>query len=403
MKVLFTTPILEHPAAGGPQLRIENSIKALSNVCELDICHRAYAPSNQVANTDAYFSKFARNYITYFDQSPQHNRIARLFKRIFGRLLHQQNPKYLRELVRYIMVNDIDVVWFGYGNISFPLIMTLKKRLPNIKVVCDTDSVWSRFILRELPYAEGPRRQQIQIDGKKKQNEEEEWVELCEVTTAVSEVDAAYYRSIASHPERIYLFSNVIDVTSYKIVPARPEGFVNPCIFLAGSYGPNSAMNMAAKWVLDEVLPILYESYSNIHFYIVGRNSDSQFGDRAGPGITVTGTLDSVLPFLCHSNVALVPLKFESGTRFKILEAAACNVPIVSTTLGAEGIPVIDGEHLLIADTADEFASAIRRILDDQVFAKFLSDNCFKLVTENNSIEALSIEAVQILELLENA
>jgi glycosyltransferase involved in cell wall biosynthesis len=103
------------------------------------------------------------------------------------------------------------------------------------------------------------------------------------------------------------------------------------------------------------------------------------------------------LPYLCNTDVALVPLKFESGTRFKILEAGACKVPLVSTTLGAEGIPVIDGEHILIADEPEDFAKAIVRLLDDKELARKLAVNCNDLVNKNFSVESLAAEAKKIL------
>lgn len=400
MRVLFTTPILEYPAAGGPQLRIENSIKALSKVCELHVIHRASHISDAVIKTDEYFLKYAKNYLTLYDYDP--SRIVRLLQRISRRILGRGKVRYLREIIQYIKDNNIEVVWFGFGNISYPLIAALKVEIPAIKVVCDTDSVWSRFILRELPFAAGERKRKIELAGKEKEEEEKAWVNLCEVTTAVSEVDAEYYRSIANDRKRVHLFSNVIDVNNYKKTQRPPEGFVKPCIFLAGSFGPNSAMNMAAEWILDEVLPILYLTFPDLHFYLVGRNSDHEFSHRAGPNITVTGKLESVLPYLCHSDVALVPLKFESGTRFKILEAGACSIPLVSTTLGAEGIPVIDMKHVLIADEPGEFAGAITKILTNQSFADVLAENCFQLVNSKYSIDSLVCEAESILEFLEH-
>lgn len=400
MRILYTTPILEYPAAGGPQLRIENSIKALSKVCELDIIHRAPYHSYEVIRTDQYFSRYARNYKTFYDYNS--SKFVRLIQRILRRFSGQKKVKHLDKIIEHIEHNEIHVVWFGFGNISYPLIAALKLKIPNIKVVCDTDSVWSRFILRELPFAIGERKRKIELAGKEKEEEEKAWVNLCEVTTAVSQVDADYYRSIAYDPQRVHLFSNVIDVNSYNDIPPPPKGFFKPCLFLAGSFGPNSAMNMAAEWILEEVLPILYETYPDLHFYLVGRNSDREFYHRTGPNITVTGKLESVLPYLYHSNIALVPLKFESGTRFKILEAGACRIPIVSTTLGAEGIPVVDGQHILIADEPSDFADAIIKILSDKSFGNVLAENCFQLVNSKYSVDSLVSEAKRILEFLEH-
>ena len=271
--------------------------------------------------------------------------------------------------------------------------------------MCDTDSVWSRFILRELPYTSSThRRVAIERRGRKKEAEERAWVRLCDVTTAVSEIDAEYYRSISSEPERIRLFSNVIDLASYRDIPPPPAELKRPCMFLAGTFGHyNSPMDTAARWVLEEVLPLVQAQVPDVHFYIVGRGSDRMLGHAAGPSVTVTGKLPSVLPYLCHADVSLVPLKFESGTRFKILEAGACKIPLVSTTLGAEGIPVIDGEHILIADEPEDFANAIVRLLNEKDFANRLALNCHKLVNMHFCVESLTVEAKRILEYLDHA
>ena len=161
-------------------------------------------------------------------------------------------------------------------------------------------------------------------------------------------------------------------------------------------------MNMATNWVLDEVLPLVHQRYPELHFYIVGRNSDREFSHRTNAHVTVTGMLESVLPYLCHADAALVPLKFESGTRFKILEAGACCVPLVSTTLGAEGIPVVHDQDILIADDPADFAAAILRILDEPELGRRLAESCYQLVAASYSVEALVGEAETILEYLDN-
>lgn len=403
MKVLFTTPILEHPAAGGPQLRIENSIKALSRVSELDIIYRTTEPAEIIEGTGNFFRQYASEYHALSNSVPEgfFSRCISLAEKISNRLFNTRIVKHAKYILEHVDRRKIDVIWFGYGNISYPLIKYIKAQRPNLKVVCDTDSVWSRFVLRELPYVKGTRKLAVWRAGRKKELEERAWVGLCDVTTAVSEVDAEYYRSIARDPGRIKVFSNVIDIDSYRLPPLPPAGFQGPSIYLAGSFGHyHSPMDTAARWMLEEVFPHVLKTHPNVHFYIVGRNSELGFGHLNGPNVTVTGRLETVLPYLCNTDVALVPLKFESGTRFKILEAAACKVPLVSTTLGAEGIPVVDGEHILIADEPESFAMAIIKLLDDKGLAGKLAANCSDLVNKNFSVESLAIEAKQILEYL---
>jgi glycosyltransferase involved in cell wall biosynthesis len=401
MKVLFTTPILEHPPAGGPQLRIANSIKALSRVSELHVINRAPLHGRSGRDTLNHFSQHCQSCtIAPSAAGLSERRIVRALQGIIRKASSQSRDA--RFLTDYALNHDIGILWFGYGNISFPLIRQIKTARPDLRVVCDTDSVWSRFILREIPFITNRnRRRTIEKQGREKEREERAWVNLCDITTAVSEVDAQYYRELAGEPDRIRLFSNVIDLSSYENVPPPPEDLNKPAMFLAGSFGyDHSPMEMAARWVLEEVLPRVRKRIPAIHFYIVGRDSDITFRNLKDPKVTVTGRLHSVLPYLCHADVALVPLKFESGTRFKIMEAGACGIPIVSTTLGAEGLPVTDGRDIWLADEPEPFADGIIRLIEDRIFAGKLADNCRTLIRERCSIESLEAQAMDILRRL---
>lgn len=402
MKILFTTPVLEHPAAGGPQLRIENSIKALSRVSKLFIISRN--SKSLMGGQDAidFYLSLCQSFL--FAPSAEKistNRYLRKIQRIFSKLFNIGLIADAKYIVKVAQDNNIDIVWFGYGNISYDLIKLIKKIKPELKMVCDTDSVWSRFILRELPYETNPIRiAKIKAIGKAKQIEESQWVNTCDITTAVSDVDLQYYQDIARDKSKIMLFSNVIDMDTYKTPPSKPDGFISPSIYLAGSFGPKSAMDKAARWFIEEIYPLVKKEIPNIHFYIVGNGSQHTLWDIKDDSISIMGKMPSVLPYLCHTDVSLVPLQFESGTRFKIMEAAACKVPIASTTLGAEGIPVVNGRDILIADEAQEFSNAVVKIIKDKAFSKNIADNCYALISKNNSIDSLIEEAKIIIERL---
>lgn len=400
MKILFTTPVLEHPPAGGPELRIENSIKALTRIGEVWIASRLREKHIGGASARDFYSGLGRA----FRYSPS----ARLSENFVIRNLQKLYHRFLRPnadadwLLKLFDAERMDLIWFGYGNISWPLIREIKRRRPEIKVVCDTDSVWSRFILRELGVESDPaRRAKIQNEGRAKEAEERAWTNLCDATLAVSEVDAEYYRAIASDPARVDIFSNVIDLATYSAPPPAAPDFRHPSIYLAGTFGhANSPMDRAARWMLDEVLPLVRAEIPDVHFYIVGKNSDVTLADAAVPHVTVTGRLPSVLPYLVPADVILVPLKFESGTRFKILEAGACRKAVLSTVLGAEGIPVTDGQDILLADDPREFADAILRLLRDPGLRQQLGDRLYDLVQRDYSIDTLERQGRAILSRL---
>jgi glycosyltransferase involved in cell wall biosynthesis len=427
MKVLFTTPVLEHPAAGGPQLRITNSIKALNTISELHVISRVSMEALGGAYAENYFKSICHRFtysspsvpisapITLLDRIARYrvesrstfsilvNLPFKVFYKIYEFIKRDSNnnlDKDVKFIKNYVVNNNIDIIWFGYGNISFDLMKALKECLPKTKMVCDTDSVWSRYVLRELDVEMDPeRRKAIKEKGLVKEAEEKSWVAFMDVTTAVSEVDAEYYRSIASDINKIKVFSNVIDTAMYKNTLPPPDGLIKPCMYLAGTFGHyHSPMNWAARWIIEEILPLVKKKIPDIHFYMVGRGGEIIWGELNNPSVTVTGKLLSVLPYLCNADVALVPLKFESGTRFKILEAGACGIPIVSTTLGAEGIPVTHNKDILIADTPIEFAEAIIRIIQDKKFAAEMAINCKKLIENKYSVQHLAEEGKAILE-----
>jgi glycosyltransferase involved in cell wall biosynthesis len=403
MKILFTTPLLEHPAAGGPQLRIENSIIALNRVSDLHVLSRVDKKSLGGEAADKYFREHCHEFIylpsiTGLSRNRYIRNCQRISRNLLRGLLFENDADFI---IAYAEKKNIDILWFGYGNISYPLIKKIKKKRPSFKIVCDTDSVWSRFILRELPYENDPvRRKQIERAGKLKEQEEREWVNLCDVTTAVSEVDADYYRNLANENERIKIFSNVINHETYSHAMPPPEGFRKPCFYIAGTFWPKSPMEKATRWVISEVLPIVRIEIPWVNFYIVGNGSKETLSDIKDPGITITGKLPSVLPYLCNADVSIVPLTFESGTRFKILEAAACGIPIVSTTLGAEGIPVEDVKNIIIADNAESFAKGVIKLIQDKALSAQIAMQCKQLVRENYSIDALAREAKDIINFI---
>lgn len=411
MKILYTTPVLEHPPVGGPQLRIENSIKALSQVGELHIISQVDREhiGGQVAED------FYKNLCHFFKYSPKarvnnhfplKRSIMGLALRVVAKVLREAVTRFevdALKIAQYAKENNIDVIWFGYGNISYPLMKKIKKLNPELKLICDTDSVWSRFVLREIPFEKNVEKRKLMLKkGLNKIEEEVDWVDFCDITTAVSLVDLEYYKSITPFPEKIKLFSNVIDLNNYSIKMPVPVNFKTPSIYLAGSFGKDSAMDKAARWVINDIFPILASRNPNLYFYIIGNGSKETLSDIKHERIIITGRLDSVLPYLCNTSIALVPLMFESGTRFKIMEAAACEVPIVSTTLGAEGIPVVHNKNILIADTSAEFVDAVERIINEPSFGKKLALNCKELILEHNSVQSLQKEAQQILGYLFN-
>ncbi|HBY62919.1 MAG TPA: glycosyl transferase family 1, partial [Solibacterales bacterium] len=113
-------------------------------------------------------------------------------------------------------------------------------------------------------------------------------------------------------------------------------------------------------WFLAEVWPLIRERRPETTLAIVGRTPPQRFLERRD--ISVTGTVPDVRPYLWSGRLSIVPLRIGGGTRLKIYEAMAAGLPVVSTTVGAEGLEV-DGTEIALGDTPRDFADACLRLL----------------------------------------
>jgi len=119
-----------------------------------------------------------------------------------------------------------------------------------------------------------------------------------------------------------------------------------------------------------EVWPWVRTQFPELRLKLVGSNPAPAVRALASEaGIEITGTVPDIRPYYAEAVAAIVPLKTGGGTRLKILEALAAGVPVISTKAGAEGLALTVGEHLLIAQTKDEWLAAIRRVSDPQAAA----------------------------------
>jgi len=128
------------------------------------------------------------------------------------------------------------------------------------------------------------------------------------------------------------------------------------------TYPPNED---AAAWIVERILPRIRRDRPDVRLLLVGAPSARVRALAAAPGVEVTGPVPSMAPYLRSADLLLAPLRVGGGTRIKILEAFAYGVPVVATSIGAEGLDVRDGVHLEIADDPTGLAERCLRLLDD--------------------------------------
>lgn len=188
---------------------------------------------------------------------------------------------------------------------------------------------------------------------------ETRFLAACDVHTVTSERERA--RLQAGDPAaEIHVIPNGVDVQSFGVTEADP-GAPRTSLLFAGSMDYSANID-AAVWFVNRMWPELRRQHPELSFAIVGRDPTPEVRALAGDRVQVTGTVPDVRPYYSGALAAVVPLRFGSGTRLKILEAMAAGIPVISTKLGAEGLDLEDGTHLLLADSENEMIAAVSRL-----------------------------------------
>jgi sugar transferase (PEP-CTERM/EpsH1 system associated) len=210
---------------------------------------------------------------------------------------------------------------------------------------------------------------------------------------AVSEADADTMRRDYG-PQSVRAVPTGVDLEYFRPIEARAR--TSSEIVFVGSmdWMPNEE---GIRWFADEVFPTILAKAPEAVLTIVGRLPTPAVLElaRRNPSIRVTGTVPDVRPYMERAALSIVPLRIGGGTRLKIFEAMATRLPVVSTTIGAEGLPVADGRHLLIRDSDAEFADAVIGLLQAPARAQVLADNALSYVREHCGWAAVADQFVE--------
>jgi polysaccharide biosynthesis protein PslH len=154
----------------------------------------------------------------------------------------------------------------------------------------------------------------------------------------------------------------------------------------------------AVQFFARQIFPRIRRTLPRARTLIVGsRPTPEVLALHDGHSVVVTGTVPAVEPFLQHATMSVVPIRFGGGTRIKILEALAHGVPVVSTRIGAEGLEVEDGRHLLLADSPDDFADACISLSRDGARRAALSREGIKLARERYDWQVIEQQIQQVV------
>jgi glycosyltransferase involved in cell wall biosynthesis len=367
MKVLVVSQDFPWPPTYGSRLRLEQVLEVATSLGETDLFSLVSDPwGDSYMVPDDVRLRRVQTALRVVPRYTLKKRAQFVASRELPIEIAVARSGYLESELRVWADDHYDVVWFSKGA-TFDLLG--RPRLG--PTIVDLDDLEDRKIAAQLAATGGSgfngRTSLVMFAGAQAQARlnAKRWRALQK--TIAGSVEKVVLCS-ALDAERFAEPNTAIVVNGYDM-HEHPAGTIPvkgaPTILLQGSlrYAPNAD---AARWLAMTIAPAIREQLPSLEVRLVGDPDGSVMSLDDPPHVTVVGRVPEMRPELERAHVIAVPLRYGSGTRLKILEAMAHRIPVVSTTIGAEGLGLRAGEHLLVADDADEFAKACVELLSDE-------------------------------------
>lgn len=363
-RILVTLPDLAWPAHSGKRRRLASVVAGLAAVGTLDV---AVLFADTAPGAGPLPPDVPAEHWGYLPADPQPATVTAV--RSLAKALPWQIAVHRWDRVSGLVAGwsaPYDMVWFG----SLDHAIALSGALWAPRTLVDCDDVETAKLRRHLTVP--ARGRAARLDRVQRRVELPMWARVqrrvlrrADGVFVCSEVDRQ--RLAASGPVgKIRVLPN-----TYPDVPLLRRAPAGACTVLMIADYANEANIDAARVAAREVLPQLRARCGDAAVRLVGRKAERVEDVARIPGVELVGEIpdDQVPAELARAHAVLVPLRFAGGTRLKILEAFAYGVPVVSTTAGAEGLGVVDGEHLLLADDPAGLAAAVLRLVHDPQLA----------------------------------
>lgn len=365
MRILLLTPQRPYPPHQGTTLRNFNIIKELSK--RHTVCVLTFLEPDQNPNDSGPLPQLCQ----WVDVLPVPKRTTalRLRQMLTTRRPDMSwrlwSPDFDQRLSRRLAEAPFEVVSIEAIEMS-PYLPTIKAVQPRPKIIYDAHN--AEWILQKRAFTtdiKQPRRWPAAayswVQWQRLVRYEANVMRQTDHTAAMSDPDKEALHQINPNTP-ITIVPNGVDLAAYSHFSGPP---IEHDLVFTGKmdFRPNID---AVLWFGRQVLPLIQAQRPDTTFAIVGQRPHARLDElRHTPGVTITGYVDDVRPYIAGATVYIAPLRVGGGTRLKLMEAMAMGKAIVSTRVGAEGFPVTDGQELVLADEPETFAQAVLTLLNN--------------------------------------
>ena len=393
MKILWVNSDFLHPTTRGGQIRTLETLKRLHQRHEIQYAALHFAASNGALERSAEYCGHAypithhvpRDFSPGFYRQLCHSQLSKLPLAV----LRYRSDALRRQVENLTKANRFDAIVCDFlsssPNIPDPAGAILFQH--NVEsVIWKRHAETARNVLHKT-YFQGQHERMLHY--------EQSVCRAMKRVIAVSDGDAQTMRTMYGVPD-VRIVPTGVDLDYF----ARPSAIAQPntdLVFLGSmDWRPNID---GARWFADEILPLIRRRRPTCSLAVAGRLPPADILRLAerDARIHVTGTVDDVRPYLWESAVSIVPLRIGGGTRLKIFESMAAGIPVVSTTIGAEGLDVRDGENIALADSPEDFAERCLALLEDVETSRKQAQRAWELVSACYSWDVVARKFEQLL------
>lgn len=284
------------------------------------------------------------------------------------------SPKMRKLVDKLVESSDFDIIHAQF----FRMAQYVTKYTDYPKVLDLTDAL-SLNLHRRAQLDRGLSLPLVKLEERRVRRYETEIIKNFDVGTIVSAFDRDYLLDLDSSLE-LAVIPMGVDLDYFS--PSEND-YKSQILFTGTmSYFPNYD---AALYFCNEILPLIKQQLPDVSFYVVGNNPHKKLRQIACSDIVVTGHVPDVRPYFDDSAVFVCPLRSGSGMQAKNLEAMAMGVPIVTTSIGLEGLEAASGVEIFVADNPDDFANHVIRLIKEPQLRREISENARRLVENKYS------------------
>ena len=369
MKTLFLSPTVPFPLTDGGRIRVFNLLKQIAEKSDVTLLALETQPTD--AEGVAQLQQLGLQ-VHLVPNAPTLPRVS--FRTLVNAFLKRQPitvarydlPVYRQKFRELVATENFDLVHYEMFHTAQ---FQTEVDLPSVLSQQNVDSaIWRRLCGETANpfYKFAYWTQQLAF-----QRYERVLSPKFDAVTCTSDIDAAVFQRHCA-ADTIEIIPNGVDVTHYQ--PDFTSEAPAHLIYIGSmDWYPNED---AVAFFADEVLPGIQDKVPDVQFSIVGGNPSARVQRLTErEGVVVTGRVPEIKPYFAEATVFVVPLRIGSGTRLKILEALAMGKAIVSTSVGAEGLDLKDGEEIFIADEPTAFADAVTQLLTDASLRRRIGEN----------------------------